>query len=103
MLLGQAKDAVCDLIDAVLTTPKVKYERGTVVVTSVSAEVGEYLRRPNRRPTATPEADEVVYCTDVNGGGTTTTSWRPYRLAKTRSPNAKRPDDRTSTNSYQRQ
>jgi len=24
MLLGQAKDAVCDLIDAVLTTPKVK-------------------------------------------------------------------------------
>ena len=24
MLLGQAKDAVCDLMDAVLTTPQVK-------------------------------------------------------------------------------
>jgi len=56
MLLGQAKDAVCDLIDAVLTTPKVK---SFVVVTSVSAEVGEYLRRlTDGRPT--PEADEVI-------------------------------------------
>jgi len=44
MLLGQAKDAVCDLIDAVLTTQKSNL-LWTVVVTSVSAEVGEYLRR----------------------------------------------------------
>ncbi len=48
MLLGKAKDAVCDLIDAVLTTPKVKYERGTVIVASVPAQVGKYLRRSNR-------------------------------------------------------
>jgi len=47
MLLGKGKDAVCDLIDAVLTTPRVK---SFVELASVSAQMVEYLRCRDSRP-----------------------------------------------------
>jgi len=61
MLLGQAKDAVCDLIDVLTTKVKSFVE---LSLSPVFRKWEVYAALTDGRP---PEADEVVYCTDVNG------------------------------------
>jgi hypothetical protein len=99
-LLGLGKDAIVDLMDAVLTSPQVN----SFVELSLSPvfrrawpSVYSGLRssRP-QRPT-----DEALPGTDTNRA-TTTVSRRPHGLAATGSSDIKRPDNRTSSDTDSR-
>jgi hypothetical protein len=80
-ILGNAKDALFDLMDAVLVTRSVYSFAELINISRVSTAVVECIRGNTRRKSTTNRTDEVVYKT-TDSNRTSCLGWRPYSLVK---------------------